>query len=454
MRKHIKFFLINFILLCGLLYSTGSQAILHLVLTQGVDSAIPIAVVPFATPAGAPSTDITAVITADLQNSGHFKAITDFNAAHMPHQASEVQLAYWQKQQASYLVAGKIEAATAGQLKVTYSVLDVYKGNQAGVNPVVAQGAAVLLTQSYVISAKQLRRLAHQISDTIYQKITGERGIFSTRIAYVLLQRVPQKAPVYKLIIADYDGFNAQPVLISNQPIMSPAWSPEGKKLAYVSFENGLPAIYISNIETGKRQLITKFPGINGAPAFSPDGSQLAVVLSKGQTPNIYVVNLVNGAIRTITQGGAINTEPRWSPDGQSLIFTSDKGGTPQIYQINLKGLDIKRLTFGGNYNAHASFTPDGQSLVLLHRGDDTDGQFGIGLFDLNNNVIQILVNSDAQSPSVAPNGGMVIYSVASKQGEDELAMVSIDGRVRLTLPSAEGGAVREPTWSPFSSSH
>lgn len=439
-----------------LLFSTSSWSILHLVLTRGVDSAIPIAIVPFANgqiPGNSPNTtalpsSVTDIIAADLQNSGRFKAMMGSDTDHMPHQPGDVQIGYWRKQNVNYMIVGSVNRAGGDQYNVKFSLLDVYKRNQLGANPTLGNQALVLMSQMLTVSGTQLRALAHHISDLIYQKIIGQRGVFSTRIAYVLLRRSANKPPVYKLIIADYDGFNPQAILISHQPIMSPAWSPNGQKLAYVSFESGQAAIYISDIATGKRRLITRFPGINGAPAFSPDGKQLAVVLSKGRNPNIYIINLMTKQIRQVTRGLAINTEPAWTPDGKSLVFTSDRGGAPQIYQVNLLTNKTKRLTFNGNYNAHASFNTDGKTILLLHRGEDTDGQFGIALFDVASGVMQVLADDNDQSPSLAPNGSMVIYAKQS-QGRGELAMVSTDGRVNLQLP-AEQGDVREPAWSPF----
>jgi TolB protein len=444
MKSNYKKILSTAFFVITLCYASAGWAILHLVLTQGVDSALPIAIVPFAQPTTAVATDVSAVMTSDLQNSGRFKPMTDFIAEQMPHQASDVQtsgqLAYWQKQGVTYVVVGKVTTVANQQYQVSYSLINVYKG---------AAQAEPVTTQTFTVPANQLRKLAHVMSDAIYQKILGERGIFSTKIAYIILQRAPKQPPTYKLMVADYDGANAQPILISDQPIMSPAWSPDGQKIAYVSFETGLPGIYLSNIVTGKRQLITKFPGINGAPAFSPDGSQLAVVLSKDKTPNIYVVSLADGSLRAITRNRSINTEPNWNPDGQSLVFTSDQGGSPQIYQVNLGSNAIKRLTFSGNYNAHANFTPDSENLVLQHRGNDTDGKFGIGLFNLASGIVQVLSSNNDQSPSIAPNGSMVIYATENASGVNGLAMVSIDGRTHLNLPSEEG-EVREPAWSPF----
>ncbi len=435
--------------LIGLLISSPSWAILHLVLTQGVDSAVPMAIVPFAQPKL--ETDVSAIVTNDLYNSGRFKASSSDAKKQTPHSVSEMNYAYWQQQGVNYVVIGSVKPAANGQYQVSFAVIDVYKNkSQPGANPQVADQTQVLLNENFTVPANRLRSLAHHVSDMIYQKITGDKGVFSTKLAYVLVQHPTPKPSVYKLMISDYDGFNPQPVLISKEPIMSPSWSPDGKQLAYVSFEKRLPAIFISNIVTGKRRLISDFAGINGAPAFAPDGSQLAIVLSKGAQPNIYIANLSTGKLQQVTRDYAITTEPSWSLDGKSLLFTSDRGGSPQVYLINLATGKSQRITFSGNYNAQASFTPDGNSILLLHRGDDTNGRFAVALQDLATNTIQVLTTiGSAQSPSMAPNGSMVVYTLQQSGQKDELAMVSSDGRVRLTLPSEEGD-VREPSWSPF----
>ena len=445
MLKKIRTF-ITLVLLCA---SQSSWAILHLVLTQGVDSAIPLGLVTFSQSSTAPNANVSRVVQADLLNSGQFKITASGDSLHQPHQANDVQLSYWQKQNVDYLIVGAVTAEQNNQFQVRVSLLNLFKHNAQGANPAVKNQAPVMFSKTFTVPASQLRDLAHTISNLIYQQLLGERGIFRTKVAYVVLQRPVNKAPEYQLMVADYDGFNPKAILQSQQPIMSPAWSPNGDKVAYVSFESGLPAIYISNVHTGARQLITKFPGINGAPTFSPDGSKLALVLSKGQNPNIYIVNLVNGRLQQITHSYAIDTEPSWAPDGDSLLFTSDRGSSPQVYQATLGNHKIKRLTFSGNYNAHASFSPDGQSIVLLHRGEDTNGQFGIGLFDMQTGVLQVLSSDNDQSPSMAPNGNLIIYATENQQGKGALAMVSKDGRAHLQLP-ASNGSVREPTWSPF----
>ncbi len=431
-----------------LFVSCQSFAILHLVLTQGVDSAIPIGIINFGQSAADPNNQINQVIAQDLYNSGRFKqALSNDAVKNSLHNPSQVDYTFWRKQSADYLVIGDVQNV-GSQIKISYSLIDVYMQDAKGANPEQSSQAHILLQQSFTVPSNQTRGVAHQISDAIYQKILGERGIFSTKIAYVLAQQ-QNGQPNYKLMIADYDGFNPQAILVSKQPIMSPAWSPDGKKIAYVSFEKRLSAIYVSTIATGQRQLITNISGINGAPDFSPDGKSLAVVLSKLEQPNIYLVNLSNGQLRQITRGYAITTEPSFMPDGKSVLVTSDRGGSPQIYQVDLSNGAMNRLTYNGNYNAQADALPNGQQFVLLHRGSDTDNHFGIAIQDVASGTLRVLSEDDDQSPGVSPNGSMIIYAVVKKQGNTSLAMVSSDGKVHINIPSEEG-SVREPAWSPF----
>ncbi len=303
-----------------------------------------------------------------------------------------------------------------------------------------------LMGFSVATTAARLRYTAHFISDTIYQKLTGQRGAFTTRIAYVELGA----GGAYSLIVADADGYGAQPILESpHQPILSPAWSPDGKQIAYVSFESGQPAIYIQDLTTGKREMLSQRAGLNGAPAFSPDGKSLAMTLSSSPgNPDVYVMTIATRQLKRITTSDAIDTEPVWSPDGGSLYFTSDRGGTPQIYKVSAQGGDPQRVTFDGSYNANARVSPDGKSLAFVHR---EDSNLHIAVMDLASGTLQTITDGILdKSPSFAPNGSMIIFE-ANYQGRGVLEQVSVDGQVHERLSERQGGVnVHAPVWGPF----
>lgn len=411
-----------------------ANAALELELTQGVDRALPLAIVSFS---GQQSADakqqVSAIVSADLQNSGRFRLVKG-NAKNQPNSPQAVDYSFWRKQGADNIVVGKVQALSGGRSQVTFQLLDVLSNNH------------VLVNKTFTVNNRDLRALAHHISDMVYQQLTGDRGIFSTRIAYVLVQRSTGKKAKYMLEVADADGFNPQALLTSSQPIMSPSWSPDGKQIAYVSFEKKRAQIYIVNVATGQRRLVSSFPGINGAPAWSPRGKYLAVVLSRSGAPKINLINLATGAVSQLTKGSAIDTEPSFSPDGNNIIFTSNRGGSPQIYKVNIPSGRVQRVTFNGNYNARASFTPNGQDIIMLHRNG---GLFNIAIQDIKSGqLIDLTRSGQDESPSVAPNGKMVIYAT-HYGGNGVLSVVSTDGRVQLRLPARDGD-VQEPAWSPF----
>lgn len=422
-------------LLCGLLLlalAAPSYSELIIRVTKGNDQPTRIAVSPIAMAGVQTAEDISAIVEGDLNRSGLFETIERRNMLSFPGRAADVYYRDWRLLDAEYLVAGNLSVLQNGRYQVEFSLLSV-----------TAQ--KTVMTHKVSGTINQMRDLAHLISDKIYQEITGIRGAFSTRLAYVTATRVGDKF-TYRLNVSDADGAREKLVLESPEPIMSPAWSADGKELAYVSFETGRPAIFRQNLVTAQRQQLTNFTGLNGAPAWSPDGKQLALVLSKDGNPEIYLLNFESGKFTRLTRHFAIDTEPTWMPDGNHLLFTSDRGGTPQIYKLNVATKATERLTFSGNYNARPSLAPDGRTLAMVHRQTDT---FRIASFDLKTGrMIELTETRLDESPTVAPNGAMLMY--ATKQGDrGVLAAVSLDAGVRYVLPSSRGD-VREPAWSPF----
>lgn len=423
-----------------------SQAALNIDITRGVVRAIPIAVVPFvSTGVLATDPDIAAIIGNDLNRSGQFDLLERQAINQFPDNISKVKRQYWRQKGVDSIVIGDVRKLDKDRYQVHFSLVDLFKlGDHL---QSTHKDASLLLNETYTVSQHKLRGLAHHMSDEIYQKLVGDRGVFSTRLAYVSVQKLFHKKKLYQLMIADSDGENAHAILTSQQPIMSPSWSPDGHHIAYVTFETTLPQIYISDIATGKRHLLSSFPGINGAPAWSPNGKKLAVALSMDNTnPNIYVINIANKQLQQITNNWAINTEPSWSPDGDTIIFTSDRGGAPQIYAYNFTRNKVQRMTYTGGYNASASYSPDGKRLIMLHK-DETG--YNIASMDLSSGIVKILTPSgNTDSPSVAPNGKMIVYATHDEK-KGVLGMVSDNGQIILTLPEQQAD-VQEPAWSPY----
>ncbi len=434
MKKQLSFIL-------GLLMLAISQAhaVLTIQITQGVEGATPIAIVPFAWAGNhAPPEYMNKIIAADLQRSGFFNPLPEEDMIATPSEAGKVNFADWRALKVDYVVVGKMIPQMDGSFQIQFQLLDVYKGKQLA---------------GYSIRSRKpnLRITAHQISDIIYKTITGVRGAFDTHIAYITVTKNRKNQKLYRLAIADSDGFDEQIIYESTQPLLSPAWSPDGKRLAYVSFFGGRPKIYIQNILTRKTEEISGFKGINGAPAWSPDGRRMALTLSKDGNPEIYVVDLKTKKFTRITHHYAIDTEAAWMPDGKALIFTSDRGGSPQLYRVELNRQSVtlgrpRRLTFDGNYNARASVSPDGRRVAMVHR---EQGKFQIAVLELKTGRFQVLTKSRLdESPSFSPNGTMIIYATEDKY-HGILAEVSVDGRAHQRL-SLQNGDVREPAWSPF----
>ncbi len=418
------------ILSAGTFLSPDTPAELTIKITKGVTGSFPIAVVPFGSDAGLPL-EIDRVIVSDLTASGRFNAMATEAMPGRPHEFNEVAFDAWRRAAMENLVVGNVKRTENGY-KVSFRLIDVYKGQQISGYEMPAEPA-------------QLRMVAHQIADIIYEKLTGVRGAFATRIAYVAVSGAGNFR-TYELQAADADGTNPKTLLTSPLPIMSPSWSPDGRRLAYVSFEAKRPAIYIQDLESGSRIEVAGGPGLNSAPAWSPDGSKLALTLSKDGDPEIYVMAVGSRSLTRLTTHPAIDTEPAWSPDGQRLLFTSDRGGGPQIYEITVSGGTPRRVTHQGKYNASGVYAPDGKSIAFLH-GDG--GSYRIAVQDLEAGQMQILTESrQDESPSFSPNSNMIIYATVGSEGT-ELAAVSTDGRVRQRLGLVRG-EVRDPAWGPF----
>jgi TolB protein len=436
--KNTSRYLLLLLGLLGLLFAglVSAQTSTLTGTVEGVTkSATPIVVVPFAQAGGAPlPTDIADVMRNDFNRSGKFRSLAKSEIVETPSKGSDINFATWRLLKQDYITVGRISDAGGGMLRVEYELWDVNRQQS-------------LLAQAYTAPAGDLRSVAHQIADAIYEKITGVRGAFWTRIAYVTSVGLGNNT-TYSLIVADSDGYNPQVVARSRESLLSPAWSPDGRKIAYVSFESGNSAIYLQDITTGSRQLISaRAKGINGAPNFSPDGSKLALALSYQGNPEIYVMDLGSRAETRLTNNLAIDTEPRWSPDGQSIIFTSDRSGRPQLYQVAASGGAAERITFQGQFNANASISYDGKQIAMVQGNGNV---YRIAIMDrsLGGQVRFISPGPIDETPSFAPNASMLLYA-ASEGRRGVLYAVSADGLVRQRLVLADGD-VREPAWGPY----
>ena len=422
-----------FALLALALFSRPAAAILTIDITQGVRDPLPVALVDFSWEGeGERPYELSRVIKADLLRSGMFRMVKRVAFLSRPHTPEDVRYKDWRLAGADALVIGRMAPASQGRVEVRFRLFDVYAQRQIkGVR--------------FVVKPEGLRRLSHRIADIIHEELVGWPGAFTTRLAYVV-----REEDGFRLMVADADGANPRSVLNSQGPLLSPAWGPDGRSLAYVSFEQGRSMVYRQFLETGRRRTLAAFDGLNSAPDFSPDGGKLALTLSRDGNPEIYVMDLEDSRLRRLTRHWGIDTEPVWGPEGEELIFTSDRGGRPQLYRMDADGGDPRRITFEGKYNAAPSWSPDGRWVAFLH-GDGN--RFAIAVKDLKNDgpIRPLTDMGNNESPSFAPNSRMILYATQSPEGGGELAIVSVDGNVHQRIKRKQSGDVREPAWGPLS---
>ena len=407
-----------------LAYVSMAGAVLNIEIIGAGEHQIPVAIVPLGGDEKLAQT-INEVVTGDLQRSGLFRLVDPTGKS--PHELAEVSYPDWQVRGAEALAIGTVAVQANNRIEARFRLLDVVKQTE-------------LVGQAVSASENQVRAIGHRIADLIYEKLTGDKGVFSTRIAYV--NRHGQK---YRLIVADSDGYNEQVVLAHSEPIMSPAWSPDGSHLAYVSFETGHAAVYVQSLYTNQRKVVADFRGSNSAPAWSPDGKQLAIVLTRDGSSQIYLMRPDGSGIRRITFSGAIDTEPNFSPDGQYLLFTSDRGGSAQIYRMQVDGGPEQRLTFGEGNNFSPRHSPDGKNFVFAHL---INGKFYVAVQDFQTGQMSLLTEGGwEKKPSFAPNGRIILFA-SEGRGRGILATISSDGRVKQHMFTQSGDA-REPVWGP-----
>jgi TolB protein len=418
-----RFLLATVLIACALV----ARAQLTIDITTSGGRQIPVAILPFAGETAYPQ-PVSDVVSGDLGRTGLFRLVNAVGVSPLPTEPSEVNFVDWQARSAEALVIGKIEPQPDGRVEVRFRLFDVAKQSQ-------------LASFSYVVAPAQLRATAHRIADVIYEKLTGDKGVFSTKITYVV-----KKGTRFELQVSDADGANAQTVLASNEPIISPAWSPDGSRIAYVSFDQKKPVVVVQNLAQGTTRVVANYRGNNSAPAWSPDSSKLAVTLTRDDIAQLYLIAANGGEPRRLTTTPAIDTEPNFSPDGQWIAFTSDRGGSPQVYRMPAEGGPAQRLTFEGSYNVRPRFSPDGKSIAFVQRDA---GRYRIALLELATGQVTVLTDGVLDdSPTFAPNGKIILYE-ASVGGRGQLAAVSSDGRVRQRLVSSAGD-VRDPAWGPL----
>jgi TolB protein len=411
-----------FLMLALVLAALPAKAVMTIEIIGGANNKLPVAILPFTVqqPGAMNPGD---VVTSDLGGSGYFRVL-DPKGATSPPDPQSLALADWKGRGADAVVIGQVLPAPGGRVEVRFWLFDAVRQSQ-------------LAALAYTTTPAGLRAVAHKISDQVHEKLLGEPGPYSGRIAYIL-----KRGKRYELQVADADSQNAMTVAASSEPLISPAWSPDGQKLAYVSFEDKKPVVYVQSLADGSRRAVAKFRGSNSAPAWSPDGKMLAVALSKDETSQIYLLQLDSGQLRRFTRGGALDTEATFSPDGQYIYFTSDRGGSPQIYRASVDSGEVSRITFEGGYNVSPTLSPDGKTLAFVHR---RDGRFHVAVMDLASRQMQVLTDTlHDESPSFAPNGRLLLYATLVN-GRGVLATVSVDGRIKQRL--SQSGDLREPNW-------
>lgn len=404
--------------------AAAAQAAMTIEIVGGAATRIPVAVLPFSAPSGVPGP--AEVVVSDLGRSGYFRLLDNGELATPPATPQDVQFPYWKTRGADAVVFGKVQPQGNDRVEIRFWLYDVVRQTQ-------------LAAYVYTTTSAGVRAVGHRISDVVHQTLLGEAGAYGGRIAYIL-----KRGGRYELQVADADSQNAVTVAASPEPLISPAWSPDGRRLAYVSFEDRKAVVYVQNLADGSRKAVAKFRGSNSAPAWSPDGRRLAVALSKDETSQIYLLDMLTNEPIRFTRGGALDTEPVFSPDGKWLYFTSGRGGSPQIYRADLASGATSRVTFEGSYNVSPAISPDGRTLAFVHR---RDGRFHIAAMDLNSRQMQVLTETaNDESPSFASNGRMLLYATLV-EGRGVLATVSVDGKVKQRL--SQSGDLREPAWGP-----
>lgn len=426
LRSLMRYFLRVLLALAVGVIAARAHAALEIQVTGGAASRIPVALIPFQPAPGSPAPELTAIIGQDLLRSGQISLI-ETAGSQQPFEPAQIDYALWRGKGADAIVIGQVIAQPGGRFEVRFRLMDAVRQAQ-------------LAGLSFNVGPEQWRAAAHKIADIIYEKLTGVPGVFSSRIAYV-----QKRGSQYELRVADADGENGQTVVRSREPIISPAFSPDGQRIAYVSFENKKPIVYVQNLRDGSRRTLAAFKGSNSAPAFSPDGRRLALTLTRDGISQIYVINADGSGETRLTRSNAIDTEPVWSPDGQWIYFTSDRGGSPQIYRVPAGGGEARRVTFSGGYSASPDISPDGRFLAYIRRDE---GRFRVVLHELATGQERVLTDtSQDESPSFAPNGQLLLYATLVN-GRGVLGTVSLDGRTRARL-SESGSDAREPVWGP-----